>query len=74
MIGATGMIPEPKNRTWKKDCYLQGLMGIDPGLAIAASVPVHRLGHPEEVSNVVIMFVKTGFVTGQEVVVAGGLK
>lgn len=27
----------------------------DPGLAIAASVPVHRLGIPEEVGNVVSM-------------------
>lgn len=27
----------------------------DPGLAIAAGVPVHRLGLPEEVGNVVAM-------------------
>ncbi|KAK0384626.1 hypothetical protein NLU13_8712 [Sarocladium strictum] len=74
MIGATGMIPEPKSRTWKKDANLQNLMTSDPGLAIAGSVPVHRLGAPEEVSNVVTMFVKTGYMTGQEVVLAGGLK
>jgi 3-oxoacyl-[acyl-carrier protein] reductase len=74
MIGATGMIPEPKSRTWKKDCNLQSLMASDLGLAIAGSVPVHRLGAPEEVANVVTMFVKTGYMTGQEVVLAGGLK
>ncbi|KAH7033728.1 short chain dehydrogenase [Microdochium trichocladiopsis] len=74
MIGATGMIPEPKSKTWKKDVNMQSLMASDPGLAIAGSVPVHRLGDPEEVSNVVTMFVKTGYITGQEVVLAGGLK
>ncbi|KAH6892447.1 short chain dehydrogenase [Thelonectria olida] len=74
MIGSTGMIPEPKQRTWEKCCDLQSLMATDPGLAIAGSVPVHRLGVPEEVSNVVSMFVKTGYMTGQEVVLAGGLK
>jgi 3-oxoacyl-[acyl-carrier protein] reductase len=74
MIGATGMIPEPKSRTWRKDANLQSLMASDPGLAIAGSVPVHRLGGPEEVSNVVTMFVKTGYMTGQEIVLAGGLK
>ncbi|KAJ0272075.1 hypothetical protein COL940_010644 [Colletotrichum noveboracense] len=34
---------------------LEALRATDPGLAIAASVPVHRLGAPEEVANVVTM-------------------
>ncbi|KAH7127357.1 fungal-specific transcription factor [Dactylonectria macrodidyma] len=53
MIGATGMIPAPKSQTWDENCNLQSLMSTDPGLAIAGSVPVHRLGFPDEVSNVV---------------------
>ncbi|KAL2875247.1 hypothetical protein SGCOL_009537 [Colletotrichum sp. CLE4] len=74
MIGATGMIATPKSTTWDSKDDLEELRSTDPGLAIAASVPVHRLGAPEEVSNVVVMFVKTGYLTGQELVLAGGLK
>ncbi|EFQ26069.1 short chain dehydrogenase [Colletotrichum graminicola] len=74
MIGATGMIATPKSTTWDSRDDLEALRTTDPGLAIAASVPVHRLGAPEEVSNVVTMFVKTGYLTGQELVLAGGLK
>ncbi|KJZ75557.1 hypothetical protein HIM_05020 [Hirsutella minnesotensis 3608] len=75
MIGATGMIPEPKSRyvpppdclgttdqpvfpssrTWKSNHDLEELRTTDPGLAIAASIPVHRLGYPEEVASVVTM-------------------
>lgn len=33
------------------------LRATDPGLAIAASVPVHRLGSKEEVAGVVTMYV-----------------
>ncbi|KAJ6438669.1 calcium permeable channel [Purpureocillium lavendulum] len=72
MIGATGMIPTPK--TWKSTDHVEELKVSDPGLGIAASVPVHRLGVPEEVANVVSMFAKTGYMTGQEVLLAGGLK
>ncbi|KAF7555695.1 hypothetical protein G7Z17_g2000 [Cylindrodendrum hubeiense] len=60
MIGSTGMIPAPKQQTWSADTNLQSLMSTDPGLAIAGSIPVHRLGLPIEVSNVVSMFSKTG--------------
>ncbi|KAI9152344.1 2-keto-3-deoxy-L-rhamnonate aldolase [Paramyrothecium foliicola] len=74
MIGATDMIPSPKSREWDDDTNLERLKETDPGLAIAASVPVHRLGHPEEVANVAIMMVKTGYLTGQEIVLSGGLK
>ncbi|EON95808.1 putative 3-ketoacyl-acyl carrier protein [Phaeoacremonium minimum UCRPA7] len=74
MIGATGMIPTPKSKTWNSRDDLDELKIKDPGLAIAASIPVHRLGTPEEVANVVVMFAKTGYMTGQEVVLAGGIK
>ncbi|KAK4086874.1 hypothetical protein PCL_05124 [Purpureocillium lilacinum] len=60
--------------TWKSTDHVEELKASDPGLGIAASVPVHRLGVPEEVANVVSMFVKTGYMTGQEVLLAGGLK
>ncbi|GJN86082.1 hypothetical protein PLIIFM63780_009659 [Purpureocillium lilacinum] len=53
MIGATGMIPTPN--TWKSTDHVEELKASDPGLGIAASVPVHRLGVPEEVANVVSM-------------------
>lgn len=42
-------------RTWDSKDDLEALRATDPGLAIAASVPVHRLGAPEEVANVVTM-------------------
>ncbi|KND93880.1 Acetoacetyl-CoA reductase [Tolypocladium ophioglossoides CBS 100239] len=74
MIGATGMIPTPKARTWKSADNIDELKAADPGLGIAAGVPVHRLGVPEEVASVVSMFAKTGYMTGQEVLLAGGLK
>ncbi|KID99676.1 NAD(P)-binding domain protein, partial [Metarhizium majus ARSEF 297] len=55
MIGSTGMIPTPKERTWASDVNVEALKESDPGLAIASSVPVHRIGAPEEVANVVAM-------------------
>lgn len=42
-----------------------------PGLV--ESIPLGRLGVPEEVANVVLMFTKTGYMTGQSVLLAGGL-
>lgn len=42
-----------------------------PGLV--DSIPVGRLGTPDEVANVVMMFSTTGYMTGQSVVLAGGL-
>ncbi|KAJ3547646.1 hypothetical protein NM208_g1414 [Fusarium decemcellulare] len=53
MVGSTGMIPEPKTKSWTKECDMEELRATDPGLAIAASVPVHRLGSPEEVCAVI---------------------
>ena len=43
-----------------------------PGLV--DTIPLGRLCKPSEVANVVSMFACTGFVTGQSLVVAGGLK
>ncbi|KAI8715987.1 hypothetical protein NCS52_01108000 [Fusarium sp. LHS14.1] len=74
LIGSTGMIPTPKSQTWEKNTDLEALREEDPGLAIAASIPVHRLGVPEEVANVVTMMAKTGYMTGQEILLAGGLR
>ncbi|PSN72140.1 NAD(P)-binding protein [Corynespora cassiicola Philippines] len=42
-----------------------------PGLV--DSIPLGRLGVPQEVANVVEMFCKTGYMTGQSVLLAGGL-
>ncbi|KAH6657650.1 fungal-specific transcription factor [Truncatella angustata] len=55
MIGQTGMIPEPKSTTWEKGTDIDALKAQDPGLGIAASVPVHRLGTPGEVSGMVVI-------------------
>ncbi|KAM0239930.1 hypothetical protein ACHAPO_002905 [Fusarium lateritium] len=74
MIGSTGMIPPPKSETWEKGCDLESLKETDPGLAIAASVPVHRLGCPDEVCNVIIMLAKSGYLTCQDILLSGGLK
>lgn len=43
------------HRTWTNKTDLEELKETDPGLAIAASVPVRRLGHPQEVANVAVM-------------------
>lgn len=42
-------------RTWESNVDKEELRATDPGLAIASSVPVHRLGTPEEVGNIVSM-------------------
>ncbi|KAL4913659.1 hypothetical protein BDW62DRAFT_214044 [Aspergillus aurantiobrunneus] len=41
---------------------------------IASDIPLGRLGPPEETANVVTMLVKTGYMTGQSVLLAGGSK
>jgi 3-oxoacyl-[acyl-carrier protein] reductase len=41
---------------------------------VAASIPVGRLCIPQEVANVVRMFVTTGYATGQSFLLAGGLR
>lgn len=45
---------------------------IVPGLE--ESIPVGRLGTPEEVANVVDMMCRTGYATGQSFVISGGLQ
>ena len=40
----------------------------------AASIPLHRLGTRDEVSNVVQMLLTTGYMTGQSLLLAGGLR
>ncbi|KAH7039889.1 uncharacterized protein B0I36DRAFT_3116 [Microdochium trichocladiopsis] len=75
MIGYTGMIPTPKSKSWSPEqCDIETLRKEDPGLAIASSIPVARLGTPDEVANVVLLFVKSGYMTGQDVQVVGGLR
>lgn len=41
---------------------------------VIRDIPLGRLGEPEEVAEVVGMFAKTGYVTGQSVVAGGGLR
>lgn len=38
------------------------------------SIPLQRMGQPGEIANVVRMLVTTGYMTGQSLVIAGGLK
>ncbi|KAM7206424.1 3-oxoacyl-reductase FabG [Naviculisporaceae sp. PSN 640] len=60
MIGDTGMIPDEKS--------VEGTPGD------VKNIPVGRLGMPHEVANVVEMFCRTGYLTGQSVLLSGGLK
>lgn len=60
MIGNTGMIPNEE--------FLVGTPGD------VRNIPVGRLGMPEEVANVVTMLCKTGYLTGQSILLSGGLK
>ncbi|KAK3939274.1 3-oxoacyl-reductase FabG [Diplogelasinospora grovesii] len=60
MIGNTGMIPDEK--------FVEGTPGD------VKNIPVGRLGTPQEVANVVLMFCTTGYMTGQSVLLSGGLK
>ncbi len=59
MIGGTGMVSDAHT--------LEGTAGD------VANIPVGRLGTPQEVANVVTMFCRTGYMTGQSVVLSGGL-
>ncbi|KAH7419720.1 putative short-chain dehydrogenases/reductase [Cadophora sp. MPI-SDFR-AT-0126] len=38
------------------------------------TIPMGRLGEPGEVANVVVMLAETGFMTGQSLLISGGLK
>ena len=60
MIGQTGMIPDAG--------MLRDTAG-DP-----RNIPVGRLGTPQECANVVTMLCQTGYLTGQSILLAGGLK
>ncbi|KAJ9271225.1 hypothetical protein DTO212C5_2575 [Paecilomyces variotii] len=55
-----------------------GDTGMIPGVQaipeVAASIPLGRLGTPDEVANVVTMLATTGYMTGQSLLLAGGLK
>ncbi|KAI0485410.1 3-oxoacyl-reductase [Xylaria cf. heliscus] len=60
MIGDTGMIPDKK--------FVEGTPGD------VKNIPVGRLGTPEECAGVVTMICKTGYLTGQSILLSGGLK
>lgn len=55
-----------------------GETGMIPNAAaipeVAAGIPLQRLGTPEETANVVTMLATTGYMTGQSLLLAGGLK
>ena len=60
MIGDTGMIPDAS--------ILIGTPGD------VKNIPVGRLGTPQECANVVEMICETGYMTGQNILLTGGLK
>ncbi|KAK7964960.1 hypothetical protein PG996_000677 [Apiospora saccharicola] len=60
MIGDTGLIPDEKT--------VAGTAGD------VKNIPVGRLGVPQECANVVTMLCKTGYMTGQSILLSGGLK
>lgn len=53
-----------------------GDTGMIPNAAavpgVQETIPLKRLGTPEEVANVVTMFATTGYATGQSIIVGGG--
>ena len=59
MIGETGMIPNA--------AAVAGTPGD------VKNIPVGRLGTPDEVARVVSLMCRTGYMTGQSVVISGGL-
>lgn len=59
MIGDTGLVPDEKS--------VEGTQGD------VKNIPVGRLGSPQEVANMVTMCVRTGYLTGQSMLLAGGL-
>jgi 3-oxoacyl-[acyl-carrier protein] reductase len=52
-----------------------GNTGMIPNAQVEGlpDLPLGRLGYPEEVANVVLMFCQTGYATGQSFLLAGGL-
>ena len=59
MIGETGMIPNAE--------FVRGTPGD------VKNIPVGRLGTPGEVSRMVVTCCRVGYMTGQSVVISGGL-
>lgn len=59
MIGDTGLVPDEKS--------VEGTQGD------VRNIPVGRLGAPQEVANLVTMCARTGYLTGQSMLLAGGL-
>ncbi len=55
-----------------------GETGMIPDTAsvpgVVDTIPLGRLGEPEEVGRAVAMMVRTGYCTGQSLVLAGGLR
>ena len=60
MITETGMIRDEE--------MLKGTPGD------VKNIPVGRSGRPQECANVVTMLCRTGYMTGQSIVISGGLK
>ncbi|WAQ88696.1 hypothetical protein PtA15_10A115 [Puccinia triticina] len=77
LIGDTGMVPAVQPPRPHGDPTSTGESGTlqlaDIGTQLASTIPLGRLGHPSEVANVVVMLAKTGYMTGQEIVLGGGL-
>lgn len=59
MIGETGLVPDEKS--------VAGTAGD------VTNIPVGRLGTPQEVANMVTMCARTGYLTGQSMLLGGGL-
>lgn len=52
-----------------------GMLGsADDVPGVLDQIPLGRLCEPVEVANIVAMFCTTGFVTGQSLIAAGGLR
>ncbi|KAF3766583.1 NAD(P)-binding protein [Cryphonectria parasitica EP155] len=59
MVGDTGLVPDENS--------VKGTAGD------VNNIPVGRLGSPQEVANMVTMCVRTGYLTGQSMLLSGGL-
>ncbi|KAA1117423.1 hypothetical protein PGT21_006971 [Puccinia graminis f. sp. tritici] len=73
LIGDTGMVPAVQPPSQDLSSNDQPHTQLDIGTVLASTIPLGRLGHPSEVANVVVMLAKTGYMTGQEIVLGGGL-
>ncbi|PLW41412.1 hypothetical protein PCANC_12019 [Puccinia coronata f. sp. avenae] len=75
LIGDTGMVPaaQAPPQTFTSAKGEPHNTQPDLGTELASTIPLGRLGHPSEVANVVVMLAKTGYMTGQDIVLGGGL-